>query len=116
MYSTYLSFYLNANRIHVFIEALRGIGSPSRVCFMIDRDAKRLLMLPHAKKDLISHKVPQKIYSGAYSMEICSKKLCHISAISEPDAIVLNAYFWTAAFAKNAYFRTVDDPGTGSKG
>ena len=80
MYSTYLSFYLNAKRIQVFIEALRGIGSPNRICFMIDQDGNHLLMLPHAKKDLISHGVPQKVYGGTYSLEICSKKLCRILA------------------------------------
>ena len=77
---TYLSFYIYANRIHIFIEALRGIGSPKRICFMIDQNGKRLLMLPQAKKDFVSHGVPQKVYSGADSMEICSKKLCRILA------------------------------------
>ena len=77
---TYISFYLNANRIHIFIEALRGIGSPKRICFMIDQDGNRLLMLPHAKKDFISHGVPQSVYAGKESLEICSKKLCRILA------------------------------------
>lgn len=47
---------------------------------MIDQDGNRLLMLPHAKKDLISHGVPQKVYGGTYSLDICSKKLCRILA------------------------------------
>ena len=80
MNSTYISFYLNSNRIHIFIEALRGIGNPKRICFMLDQNGKSLLMLPHKKKDFISHEVPQKVYSGSDSMEICSKKLCRILA------------------------------------
>ena len=77
---TYISFYLNANRIHVFIEALRGIGSPMRICFMTDQDGNHLLMLPHTKKDFVSHGVSQNVYAGTERLEICSKKLCRILA------------------------------------
>ena len=80
MSETYISFYLNANRIHVFVEALRGIGSPRRICFMIDQDGRRLLMLPHTKKDFVSHGVPNSVYGGKDSLEISSKKLCGLLA------------------------------------
>lgn len=80
MVSTYISFYLNSNRIHVFVDALRGIGSPNRICFMIEPDGKRILMLPHTKKDFISHGVPLAVYSGTDSLKISSKKLCRIFA------------------------------------
>ena len=80
MSETYISFYLNANRIHVFVEALRGIGSPKRICFMIDQDGRRLLMLPHTKKDFVSHGVPNSVYGGKDSLEISSKKLCRLLA------------------------------------
>ena len=75
-----ISFYLNTNRIHVFTEALRGIGSPTRICFMLGEDGKRLIMLPHTKKDFVSHRVPETIYRGADSLEISSKKLCRLLA------------------------------------
>ena len=80
MVNTYISFYLNFNRIHVFVDALRGIGSPSRICFMIDQDGSRLLMLPHTKKDFVSHNVPQEVYGGTDSLDISSKKLCRLLA------------------------------------
>ena len=32
MADTYISFYLRNNRIHVFVDALRGIGSPKYIC------------------------------------------------------------------------------------
>ena len=80
MVNTYISFYLNTNRIHVFVDALRGIGCPNRICFMIGHDGKRILMLPHAKRDFISHAVPQDVYNGTDSLEISSKKLCNIIA------------------------------------
>ena len=80
MLETNISFYLNTNRIHVFTEALRGIGSPTRICFMLGEDGKRLIMLPHTKKDFVSHRVPEKINRGADSLDISSKKLCRLLA------------------------------------
>ena len=80
MVNTYISFYLNSNRIHVFTVALRGIGSPNRICFMLDQDGNRLLLLPHAKKDFVSHRVPEVVYRGADSLDISSKKLCRLLA------------------------------------
>ncbi|MCI6594004.1 MAG: hypothetical protein MSJ87_01955 [Firmicutes bacterium] len=46
---TNISFYLKASRIHIFIDALRGLGSPSRICFMIDELGKILLITPYRK-------------------------------------------------------------------
>ncbi len=80
MVNTYISFYLNANRIHIFIEALRGIGSPKRICFMIDKDGRNLLLVPYDKRDFVSHGVPKEVYCGLDSMEVCSKKLCRLIA------------------------------------
>lgn len=80
MTETYISFYLKANRIHVFVDALRGIGSPRRICFLIEGNGQKLVLATHTKRDFVSHKVPQEVYNGAGSMEICSKKLCQLIA------------------------------------
>lgn len=80
MSETYISFYLRANRIHVFADALRGIGSPSRICFLLDSDGKALLMVPYAKRDFKSHRVPSKTYSGKAGVEISSMGLCKLVA------------------------------------
>ena len=80
MQETYLSFYLKSNRIHVFVEMLRGIGKPSRICFMIEENGKTLLIVPYDKRDFKSHSVPPEVYSGTVGMEISSFKLCHIIA------------------------------------
>ena len=80
MDETYISFYLKANRIHVFIEALRMIGSPKRICFMISEDGKKLLMAPYRKRDFRSHGVPNDVYNGIGRMEISSMKLCRLTA------------------------------------
>lgn len=80
MHQTYLSFYLKANRIHVFVDALRGIGSPSRICFMVEENGKTLLIAPYEKRDFKSHGVPPEVYHGAGGIEVSSMKLCHIIA------------------------------------
>ena len=80
MKETFISFYLRCNRIHVFISALYGIGSPHRICFMISADGNYLLLTPYAKRDLKSHAIPPQVYHGTMSCGIHSYKLCHILA------------------------------------
>ena len=80
MDETYISFYLRYNRIHVFTNALREIGEPSRICFMIGENGHSLLMVPYKKRDFRSHYVPRDVYNGCDSMEINSMKLCRIIA------------------------------------
>lgn len=80
MNETYISFYLRSNRIHVFTNALREIGEPSRICFLIGENGHSLLMAPYRKRDFRSHNVPRDVYSGCDSMEISSMKLCRIIA------------------------------------
>ena len=38
----------------------------------------RLLMLPHSRRDFISHSIPSKVYSGIGNYDINSKRLCVI--------------------------------------
>lgn len=78
MADTYISFYLRNNRIHIFVDALRGIGSPKYVCFLIADDGKNLILSPYKKKDFHSHRVPQDVYHGKRSLELASMRLCQI--------------------------------------
>lgn len=80
MSAVHISFYLRASRIHVFVEALRRIGRPKRICFLISADGESLLMRAHQKRDFQSHKVPQSVYMGGRPLEISSYKLCRILA------------------------------------
>ena len=80
MADTYISFYLRTNRIHIFLEALRTIGSPKRICFMIAENGQTLLISPYEKRDLKSHGVPKEVYQGVSKMEISSMKLCRLLA------------------------------------
>lgn len=80
MGETFLSFYLKANRIHVFVDALREIGQPTNICFMVDDNGKTLILKPYPRKDFHSHRVPQDVYKGKKSMEVSSLRLCRIMA------------------------------------
>ena len=78
MSDVHISFYLRANRIHVFINALRGIGSPRFICFMLDETGRTLAITPYPRKDFHSHRVAQSVYQGEKDMEISSHPLCSI--------------------------------------
>lgn len=80
MADVYISFYLKANRIHVFMDTLRSIGSPQRICFMIEENGRTLLIAPYAQKDFKSHEVPDSVYAGSSSLEINSLRLCSLVA------------------------------------
>ena len=80
MPETYISFYLNANRIHIFMDSLRGLGSPSRICFMLEESGETLMIAPYKKRDFKSHGVPSNVYKGTSHMEVSSMKLCRIIA------------------------------------
>lgn len=83
MHDSYLSFYLHANRIRVFVKVLRGIGSPNRICFMISDDGQKLMIAPHESRDFTSHHVPSSTYSGVGGFDVNSQKLCRIIAAKQ---------------------------------
>lgn len=80
MHETYISFYLKANRIHIFVDSLREMGSPSRICFMLEKSGEKLMIVPYEKRDFKSHGVSPDVYNGTGKMEVSSKKLCRIIA------------------------------------
>lgn len=77
---TFISFYLRANRVHIFVDALREVGFPKYICFMLGEEGKTLVLSPYPKKDYHSHRVPTDVYKGCKSMEVSSKRLCQILA------------------------------------
>lgn len=80
MDSTNISFYLRNNRIHIFVEALRGIGSPRYVYFLMGENGDSLVMAPYDKKDFYSHRVSPSVYDGKKSLELTSIRLCRLLA------------------------------------
>lgn len=75
---SHISFYFYQYRVHVFMDVLRGMGNPSRICFMIDLSGNRLMIVPYKKRDFKSHFVSQKVYADNTGLEISSMKLCKI--------------------------------------
>ena len=80
MSETYISFYLRSSRIHLFVDVLRSIGSPSRICFMVEESGETLLVAPYGKRDFKSHSVPPVVYNGTGGMEVSSFRLCRMIA------------------------------------
>ena len=78
--NTHISFYLRNNRIHIFIDSLRGIGSPKFISFLIDEDGNNLVLIPYNKKDFHSHRVPIYVYNGKRGLSLTSIRLCKILA------------------------------------
>ena len=73
-----ISFYLKAYRIHVHIDTLREIGSPNRICFLLDNDVKNLAIIPYYKRDFKSHSVSHDVYTRHHGLEISSFPLCQL--------------------------------------
>jgi len=80
---THISFYLDCSTLRVFINAVRRIGSPTYVRFLLNPDDFRMAMEAYDKKELTSFKVPQKLFSDSKgtSMRIHSKRLCSLLAM-----------------------------------
>ena len=100
MANTYISFYLRNNRIHIFVDALRSIGSPKYVCFMIADDGNTLILSPYRKKDFHSHRVPQGVYLGNRSLELTSMRLCQI---------LIAEFWWDSSKSYRIPGRLVED-------
>ena len=80
---TFLSFYLRSITIRVFNAAVRSIGQPRFIRFMLNTETMQMVMLPAYKKDFQSFRVPKGLYSshvGNQAMMVHSQKFCHILA------------------------------------
>jgi len=77
-----MSFYLARNTFRVFTDAVRRIGHPGYVRFLIHPDDLRMAMEAYGKKEPTSFKVPQRLFSDSKgtSMRIHSKPFCHLLA------------------------------------
>lgn len=62
MHETHISFYLSGGRLHVFPEALRGIGNPTFVRFLLSNDGLSMIMEPYNRKVFASFRVPKGLY------------------------------------------------------
>ena len=75
---TYISFYLNSSRIHIFRKAIKEIGNPKFIRFLVKEDGKSMIMEAYIKKDFQSHRVPQIRDNANWKMEVTSIALCSL--------------------------------------
>ena len=72
----YISFYLKYHRIHVFVDVLRNLGSPERICFMLSEDKDKIAIAPYDKRDLRAVEVPDEIYNGTRELTVSNYEIC----------------------------------------
>ncbi len=81
----YLSFYLSSNTVYIFCGALRKMGRPAYVRFLIDANAMRLAMQPYHKMEFTSFRVPKALYDDQpgkhVSFRIHSRAFCQLIAV-----------------------------------
>ena len=63
MHETFISFYLAGGRVHIKADAVRGIGEPPFVRFLIAKDGKSIVMEPYNRKVFASMRVPPTMYN-----------------------------------------------------
>ncbi len=79
---THMSFYLAHHTFRVFTDAVRRIGCPGYVRFLMNPGELRMAMESHDKKELTSFKVPHNLFTDTKdtSMRIHSKRFCQLLA------------------------------------
>lgn len=55
--TTYISFYLKDGKVHVFADAIRSLGTPNYIRFLLGRDGSSMIMEPYHKKEFQSIRV-----------------------------------------------------------
>lgn len=83
VYDTYISFYLAGGRLHIQPEALRKIGCPSYVRFLMSADGMSMIMEPYNRKVFASMRVPKGLYGKAVKrsrMEVKCAPFCRLLA------------------------------------
>ena len=83
MYDTFISFYLSGGRLHIQSDALRKIGCPSFVRFLMNEDGCSMVMAPYNRKVFASMRVPKGVYDKSLKrnqMEIKCAPFCRLMA------------------------------------
>lgn len=61
---TYVSFYLKDGKIHVYADAIRSLGTPDFIRFLLNQDGSSMIMEPYHKKEFQSIRVKKDNISG----------------------------------------------------
>lgn len=74
---TYLTIHMNPYYIRVFRNALKAVGMPRYVRFLMEPDSERMAMTAYDRKEFTSFRVPQKI-SESGNKNACVRIHSHI--------------------------------------
>ena len=76
--NTFMSFYLKDTQMRISTKALRDIGMPYYVRFLVNPQTNQMIMQAYDKKELTSFKVARKVFidSKYHSFRIASKQFC----------------------------------------
>lgn len=75
---TYVSFYLMDGKIHVYAEAIRGIGSPNFIRFLLNHDGSSMIMEPYHKKEFQSIRVKKDHNRFSDELYFHCRPLCRL--------------------------------------
>ena len=75
--TTYVSFYLKDGKIHVYADAIRSLGSPNYIRFLLGKDGSSMIMEPYHKKEFQSIRV-KKNNSISHNLCFRCKPLCRL--------------------------------------
>lgn len=62
--TTYVSFYLKDGKIHVYADAIRSLGTPDFIRFLLNQDGSSMIMEPYHTKEFQSIRVKKDNISG----------------------------------------------------
>ena len=75
--TTYVSFYLKDGKIHVYADAIRSIGSPNFIRFLLNHDSSSMIMEPYHKKEFQSIRV-KKDNKISHELYFRCRPLCRL--------------------------------------
>lgn len=75
---TYISFYLKDGAIRVYTEAIRFLGQPNYVRFLLNGDGSSMVMEPYHKKEFQSIRVRKNADRKLKKMHFSSAYLCRL--------------------------------------
>ena len=75
---TYISFYLKDGSIHVYTDAIRFLGQPNYIRFLLNNDGSSMVMEPYHKKEFQSIRVRKNADRKLEKTRFRSAYLCRL--------------------------------------
>ena len=76
--NTYVSFYLKDGMINVYTDAIRFLGEPNYIRFLLNGDGSSMIMQAYHKKEFQSIRVPKNADRTWTQTRFCSAAMCRL--------------------------------------